>query len=123
MYKPNSPEDFIAHAPQHYQAALNTLREVLTSYDLDEKIKWNMPVYGYGTKNVATLFYAKAYVGVWFTHGALLNDPEGRLTNASPEKTISQRQLRFADPAEVDVELLRGFLEEAIENQRNGLAG
>ena len=121
MRKPSSPEDYLAHAPEHYRAGLTAMREVLTGYDLEENIKWNMPVYGYGKKNVATLFHAKGYLGVWFAQGALLSDPNGILVNASPEKTVAQRQLRFANEEEVDPELLRGFLAEAIKNQKDGL--
>lgn len=121
MYKPSSPEDYLAHAPGHYRAGLSAMREVLNSFDMEENIKWNMPVYGYGKKNLATLFHAKAYLGVWFAQGALLPDPDGILVNASPEKTVSQRQLRFASQDEVDTELLRGFLAEAIRNHKDGL--
>jgi uncharacterized protein YdeI (YjbR/CyaY-like superfamily) len=121
MYKPDSPQDYLNHAPEHYRAGLAAMREVLISYDLEENIKWNMPVYGYGKKNVATLFHAKAYLGVWFSQGALLSDPERLLVNASPEKTVSQRQLRFATQDEVDLDLLRSFLVEAIRNQKDGL--
>ncbi|MFK8161070.1 MAG: YdeI family protein [Lewinella sp.] len=120
MYKPTSPQDFIAHAPEHYRHGLEAMREVLLSTDMEENIKWNMPVYGYGKKNVATLFYAKSYLGVWFTHGALLSDPHQLLVNASPEKTVGQRQLRFENSASVDVELLREFVEEAVQNQKDG---
>jgi len=95
MYKPTSPEDYIANAPA--------------------------PVYGYGKKNVATLFHAKAYLGIWFTQGALLSDPHRILVNASPDKTVAQRQLRFATQEEVDLGLLRDFLNEAIQNQKDGL--
>lgn len=121
MYKPTSPQDYLAQAPDYYRTGLTAMREVLTSYDLDEKIKWVMPVYGYGKKSVATLYYAKAYLGVWFTHGALLSDPNGILVSASPGKTIAQRQLRFSSQEEVDLELLRDFLLEAMQNQKDGL--
>lgn len=97
------------------------MREVLISYDLEENIKWNMPVYGYAKKNVATLFHAKAYLGVWFAQGALLSDPDGMLVNASPEKTVAQRQLRFKTEQDVDIDLLHGFLNEAIQNQKDVL--
>jgi len=51
----------------------------------------------------------------------LLADPDGLLVNASPGKTVGQRQLRFKDSDEVDVALLRGFVAEAVNNQRDGL--
>ncbi len=121
MQKPTSTEEYLANAPEHYRDGLAAMREVLISFDLEENIKWNMPVYGYGKKNVATLFYAKAYLGVWFAQGALLADPNGILVNASPEKTVAQRQLRFKTQEEVDLGLLRDFLLEAIQHQKDGL--
>lgn len=121
MYKPTSAEDYIAHAPEHYQPGLIAMREILLDTDMEESIKWNIPVYGFGKKNVASLFYAKSYLGVWFMHGSLLADPDGLLINASPGKTVGQRQLRFGDSEEVDVALIRGFLAEAVSNQQDGL--
>lgn len=121
MHKPTSPEDFINHAPGHYRSGLQAMREILLTTDMEERIKWNIPVYGYGKKNVASLFYAKSYLGVWFVSGALLADPDQLLVNASPEKTVGQRQLRFADSAAVDLERLRGFVEEAVQLQKDGI--
>lgn len=122
MQKPSSPEAYIAQAPAHWQERLHQLREILLERsELSEAIKWAMPVYSMGKKNVATLFYAKAYVGVWFNQGALLSDPDGLLVNASPGKTVAQRQLRFGPEEAVDEALLRFFLQEAVENQLMGL--
>ena len=120
MKKPKSVDEFITLYPQ-WTKELNYLRAIALEAEMEENIKWNMPVYGYGKKNVATLFHAKAYLGVWFSQGALLSDPERLLVNASPEKTVSQRQLRFATQDEVDLDLLRSFLVEAIRNQKDGL--
>ncbi|MEM6771490.1 MAG: DUF1801 domain-containing protein, partial [Bacteroidota bacterium] len=122
MEKPSSAEAYIAAAPSHWQARLRELRELMHEQSaLSEAIKWAFPVYSLGKKNIASIFHTKAYVGVWFTQGALLNDPNGRLINASPEKTIAQRQLRFGLDTPVDAELVRAFLAEAIENQKMGL--
>ena len=121
MYKPTSPEDFIAHAPDHYRAGLASLREVLLETELTESIKWNIPVYHFGKKNVAALFHAKKYLGVWFAQGALLADPEEILVNASPGKTVAQRQLRFPDASSINLRLVREFLREAIRNQQDGI--
>lgn len=89
---------------------------------LTEAIKWAFPVYSLGKKNVASIFHTKAYVGVWFPQGALLNDPNNLLVNASPGKTVAQRQLRFGPDEPVDAELVRSFLAQAVDNQKMGLA-
>lgn len=122
MKKPASPEAFIADAPDHWRPQLITLREIMLEQEaLSEAIKWAFPVYSLGKKNVASIFYTKAYVGAWFPQGALLKDPEGHLVNASPGKTVAQRQLRFGPDKPVDVSLVRSFLAEAIANQEMGL--
>lgn len=122
MEKPSSPEAYIAAAPDHWRDRLIELREIMHEHSaLTEAIKWAFPVYSLGKKNVASIFHTKGYVGVWFTQGALLRDPDNRLVNASPGKTVAQRQLRFGPTEPVDTELVRGFLAQAVENQQMGL--
>lgn len=122
MKKPASPEIYVNTAPDLWRARLARLRNLMLEHgELTEAIKWNFPVYSLGKKNVVSLFYSKSYVGVWFMQGALLKDPEGRLVNASPEKTVAQRQLRFGPEEKVDEELVRGYVEEAVLNQTLGL--
>lgn len=122
MKKPASATAYVAEAPDQWRDRLGQLREImLEREELTEAIKWAFPVYSLGKKNVASIFHTKAYVGVWFTQGALLSDPAGRLVNASPGKTVAQRQLRFGPKQAVDDELVRAYLAEAIENQQMGL--
>nr|WP_256366163.1 YdeI/OmpD-associated family protein [Lewinella sp. W8] len=112
----------MAEAPDHWRPQLIKIREIMLSFDdLEEAIKWAFPVYSLGKKNVAGLFHTKQYVGVWFMQGALLPDPNERLVNASPGKTVSQRQLRFGPGEAVDEELVRTFMAQAVENQAMGL--
>jgi uncharacterized protein YdeI (YjbR/CyaY-like superfamily) len=120
--KPASVADYLAEAPDHWRPQLIQLRELMLTFgELDEAIKWAFPVYSLGKKNVAGLFHSKQYVGVWFMQGALLPDPNGRLVNASPGKTVSQRQLRFSKGEEVDLDLARDLMARAVENQAMGL--
>ncbi|MEL7159930.1 MAG: DUF1801 domain-containing protein [Bacteroidota bacterium] len=122
MKKPVSVAAYLADAPEHWRPCLEELREImLEREELTEAIKWAFPVYSLGKKNVTSIFYTKEYVGVWFTQGALLSDPHERLVNASPEKTVAQRQLRFGPEEAVDADLVRDFLAQAIENQQLGL--
>ncbi|MEO0732413.1 MAG: YdeI/OmpD-associated family protein [Bacteroidota bacterium] len=122
MKKPESTEAYLAEAPDHWRPQLHELREILLEREeLDEAIKWMFPVYALEKKHVASLFYSKDYVGLWFTQGALLSDPHERLVNASPEKTVAQRQLRFGREEPIEPGLVRDFLAQAIENQQMGL--
>ncbi|MEM9261017.1 MAG: DUF1801 domain-containing protein [Bacteroidota bacterium] len=121
MDAPKDVDSFIAQADPDWQPGLRALREVLAATDLEESIKWRFPVYSFGKKNVAGIGIAKTYAGVWFFQGALLSDPAGRLVNAQEGKTVALRQLRFASPEDIDLELVQAYIDEAIENQRMGL--
>lgn len=55
-----------------------------------------------------------------FFQGAFLSDPEHKLVNAQEGKTKALRQLRFADSEEIDYNLVKAYVEEAIQNQKTG---
>lgn len=112
-------ESYIAKHPD-WQELLNALRALLMETDLEETIKWGIPVYGYGSKNVVGIYAGKTYAGLWFYHGALLKDAAGKLVNAQEGKTQAMRHWRFTSMAEMDMELVNQYLQEAIENQKNG---
>lgn len=121
MQAPKDVDTFLAQLAVDWQQSMADLREVMLETGLEEGIKWKFPVYSMGKKNVAGIFVTKAYGGIWFFQGALLSDPAGKLVNAQEGKTVALRQLRFATPAEVDLELVRAYVREAIENQQMGL--
>jgi len=112
-------ESYIAKHPV-WQELLNALRALLMETDLEETIKWGIPVYGYGSKNVVGIYAGKTYAGLWFYHGALLKDAAGKLVNAQEGKTQAMRHWRFTSMAELDTKLVKKYLHEAIENQKNG---
>lgn len=115
----SSVETYIAKHPD-WQELLTALRSILQETDLEETIKWGIPVYGYGSKNVVGIYAGKTYAGLWFYHGALLEDAAGKLVNAQEGKTQAMRHWRFTSMAELDGELVKKYLHEAIENQKNG---
>ena len=103
-----------------WQPELIKLREIIQSTELIETVKWGAPVYTVGGKNVVGLGAFKSYVGVWFFQGALLADQAGKLMNAQEGKTKAMRQWRFYSLEEIDENLVKVYLEEAIQNQRQG---
>ena len=105
-----------------YQAALIRLRELILETELEETYKWQFPVYTLQGKNVVGLGAFKKFFGVWFFQGALLSDPGKKLINAQVGKTAAMRQWRFDDEDQIDEELLRTYLQEAILNQKAGLS-
>ncbi len=119
MKKSKSVEDFLK---QHMEwaSALKPLREVALSTGLEETIKWGAPVYTWNGKNIIGLGAFKSYVGVWFYQGVFLKDEAKRLINAQEGKTKALRQWRFANADEIEEDVLRSYIFEAIENQKLG---
>ena len=64
-----------------WQQELDILRHlVLDCADLKEELKWNMPVYTFGGKNILMIGAFKEYCAISFFKGALLKDPNKILT-------------------------------------------
>ena len=114
-------DDFIKKH-ENFSSILKDIRKVLLSTDLIETIKWGMPTYTIENKNVAGICSFKSYCGVWFFQGALLTDPHKVLHNAQEGKTKAMRQWRFTSDSTIDNELLHLYIQEAIENEKNGLS-
>ena len=110
---------FIAESDQ-WQKALINLREIILSTELEETVKWGFPVYTLGGKNVLGLGAFKSYVGIWFYQGVFLKDKHKVLINAQEGKTKALRQWRFNSIEEIDADLVKTYIFEAIENQKNG---
>ena len=93
MKKPGSVEAYIEeHA--HFSEALKILRSIITSTELEEHIKWNIPVYSIHGKNILGIGAHKNHFGIWFFNGVFLKDEQNLLVTAQ-EKTKGLRQMRF----------------------------
>jgi len=96
------------------------LRRLLNQSELTEEYKWNFPVYTLNSKNVIGLGAFKAYAGLWFFQGAFLKDKHKVLINAQEGKTKGLRQWRFTGKEHMDEALIVQYIEEAIQNQKDG---
>ncbi len=99
---------------------LDYLRSLLNKSELTEDYKWNFPVYTLNNKNVIGLGAFKAYAGLWFFQGSFLKDKHKVLINAQEGKTKGLRQWRFNSKSEMDEALILEYVEEAIQNQKEG---
>lgn len=102
-----------------WQKELTLLRELLLETGMEETIKWGIPVYTVNGKNVVGLGSFASYFGLWFYQGSFLKDPHGVLVSAG-ESTRGMRQLRYNALSEVDPEMVRAYVLEAIDNQKAG---
>ena len=112
------PEYLEAHAG--WRTVLDRLRAVVTESELEETVKWGAPCYTFQGKNLIGLAAFKDFVSIWFHQGALLRDDRGVLVNAQEGRTKALRQWRIRTEDEIDEGLLRSYIEESIENQRQG---
>ena len=112
-------EDFIA-SQDKWNETLLKFREIMLATELTETVKWGTPVYTLNGKHVVGMGAFKSYVGIWFFQGAFLKDPHKKLINAQEGKTKALRQLRFVTNEEVDYELVKEYVTEAIQNQKEG---
>lgn len=114
-----SAEEYIAAHPG-WEEELRMLREMILSTDVEETIKWGAPVYTVGGKNVVSIAAFKNHCAMWFYNGALLKENTALLENAQESKTKALRQIRFERGQEIPVEQLRRYVEEAVQNQKEG---
>ena len=105
---------------KQWQSELDFLRGILLKTELQEEIKWGAPTYTLGGKNVVGLGAFKSYVGLWFFQGVFLTDKSNVLFNAQEGKTKAMRQWRFTSIEDMDANLIKSYIKEAIANQKVG---
>lgn len=103
-----------------WQEPLLKFRDILLKTELEETIKWGVPVYTHKGKHVVGMSAFKSYVGLWFFQGAFLKDSKKILINAQEGKTKALRQLRFTSTEEIDYNVIKEYIAEAIQNQKDG---
>lgn len=119
MAKDKRVDDYIKKN-EKYQEALLKLRKLAIESGANETVKWGMPTYTVGGKNVFGLAAFKEHVGIWFFQGAVHSDPLGLLSNAQEGKTHAMRHWKFATAKDIKIAKVKAYLKEAIENQKAG---
>lgn len=114
-----SVDEFIEKHP-HWQSELESLREMLLGTNLEETIKWGVPVYTLNGKNVVGTAAFKNHISLWFYQGALLKDNTALLYTTQEVSPKAMRQIRFEKGDPINVEMLRKYVLEAIGNEREG---
>lgn len=112
--------DVYIEKKEQWSKELSLLRKTLLELPVEETIKWGAPTYTFDGKNIVGLAAFKNYCGLWFFQGGLLKDTHKVLMNAQEGKTKAMLQWRFSSMEEIDVELVKSYVLEAIENQKQG---
>lgn len=99
---------------------LKLLKELLLKSTLTETIKWGSPVYTKEGKNLVRISASKNHCGLWFFQGALLQKNTKLLVNAQEGKTQAMRQIKFDETSEINLDVLKEYVEEVIELHNQG---
>jgi uncharacterized protein YdeI (YjbR/CyaY-like superfamily) len=120
MKKPASVEAFLQSYPE-WEAQLRTFqRIILQNPNVTETVKWRIPVYTVKGKNVLGIGAFKSHAAIWFFQGALLKDASKVLVNAQEGKTQAMRHWKFTASDTIDEELVKSYIDEAVQNQLDG---
>lgn len=122
MPQPNPGLDPFFAARKTWGPEFLALRAILLDSPLTEALKWGKPCYGFEGRNVAILYGMKAYCGLGFFKGALLDDPLGVL-HQQGEHSQALRLMRFTAATEIarQAPVIRTYVAQAIAVEKAGL--
>jgi uncharacterized protein YdeI (YjbR/CyaY-like superfamily) len=112
----NPKVDAFFSTVSNWKEELTLLRRILLDCGLREELKWSSPCYTFQNANVALLHGFKAYCGIGFFKGALLQDSEGILSKPG-ENTQSSRIMKFTQIREITAleAILKAYMDETVE--------
>ncbi len=106
--------------PSPWKEGIQLVRDVMKTSELQEDWKWNFPCYTIQGRNVIGIGSFKNHFGVWFFQGVFLKDVKKRLRNAQDGKTKAMRSLHYESTEEIDIDILKAYVLEAIQNAKDG---
>ena len=121
MNQPKSLEEFW-EVNQRYADQLKVLRETILTCGLSETFKWAFPTYTLKGKNLIAIGAFKDHFAIWFFQGVFLLDSANVLNNAQEGKTKAMRHWKFDSNQKLDLDLIRAYIYEAIDNHKAGKA-
>lgn len=118
----NPKVDFYFHKAGKWQEEYDKLRMLVLDCGLTEELKWGVPCYTSGKKNIVLMHGFKDYCALLFFKGALLNDTHAILVQQT-ENVQAARQIRFTNAREIVrlAPVLKAYIHEAIEVENAGL--
>lgn len=115
-------EKYIWDKSSQWTDELEILKSIINTTELVETTKWGGPAYTINGKNVLGIGGFKNFFTIWFFKGVFLKDEACVLVNAQEGTTKSLRQWRFTSAADIDSKLILQYINEAIANEKAGLA-
>jgi uncharacterized protein YdeI (YjbR/CyaY-like superfamily) len=118
----NPKVDWYFSKAEKWRKEIETLRTIILDCDLTEELKWGVPCYTFGEKNIVLVHVFKEYCALLFFKGALLKDTKGILVQQTGHVQAA-RQIRFTDVKEIVKmkKILKDYIYKAIEVEESGL--
>lgn len=118
----NAKVDAFIREASKWRDEFEMLRAILLDCQLTEELKWGVPCYALGGKNIALIHGFKDYCAILFVKGSLLKDDRGILVQQT-ENVQAGRQIRFTNVREIVAlePVLKAYILEAIEIEKAGL--
>jgi uncharacterized protein YdeI (YjbR/CyaY-like superfamily) len=118
----NPKVDTFLEKESKWKKEFETLRMIILNCNLNEELKWGVPCYTLGKKNIVLIHGFKEYCAILFFKGALLHDTHGILVRQT-ENVQSSRQVRFTSLPEIKKieKILKAYIFEALEVENAGL--
>lgn len=107
---------------QKWLEEIELLKSIIEKTELVETVKWGGIVYTWNNRNIIGIGGFKDYFTIWFFNGVFLSDEKNVLVNAGEGVTKGLRQWRFTSKEEVNEKLVLHYVNQAIENEKNGLS-
>jgi uncharacterized protein YdeI (YjbR/CyaY-like superfamily) len=122
MNSMNPKVDFFFNKAKKWQEEFEKLRNVILDCGLTEELKWGVPCYTFGKRNIVLIHGFKEYCALLFFKGALLSDTDGILIQQT-KNVQAARQIRFTSVREIVKikPILKAYIYEAIEVEKAGL--
>ncbi|WP_182866599.1 DUF1801 domain-containing protein [Rhodopirellula sp. JC639] len=117
----NSKVDEYFRSVSTWRDELQTLRRIVLQCGLTEELKWRVPCYTLGGKNVVILGSLKSCCTLSFFKGVLLKDPDKLLVKPG-ENSRSARLIRFTSVDEIEAiePVLVAYIRKAAALEKAG---
>ncbi len=97
-----------------WEKELEVIASIFKEEGMQAQVKWGADIYYHNNEMVVAAGGFKNYFSIWFYKGVFLKDEADKLINAQEGKTKGLRQWRFTSMDEIDVELIRAYVKEAM---------
>ena len=107
---------------RNWTTELQDVRQIMLESDLNEEIKWGVPVYTYDGKNVVIISALNDCVTFGFFKGVLLKDTH-KILEKQGESVQSARIIRFTSVSQISElsPIIKEYIKEAILIEDSGV--